>query len=230
MPCSTAARARDQPVEPHAVGGGADLLGVGRADGGDRGRVREPGLEEADAAEILDPVEREGLRRQLEPAEDRRPGSGPGRRGCGWSCTDGRADARSSAGRPASAPPASRGRARGRAGTRAARRRRSRRRRATAPRSAASCRASRRRRAEVGAARPVEEHGRVEHDQLEPLGRRPRAAAPGAEQRAPGVQHRGRRRAAPSPPDSRAAACASRCRAAPAPAAARRRRRRARRS
>ena len=60
----------DQPVEAHAEVRGLDLLGIGRADGGDRARVGEAGLQVADAAEELDPVEARGLRRQLERGED----------------------------------------------------------------------------------------------------------------------------------------------------------------
>ena len=60
----------DQPVEAHAEGRRLDLLGIGRADGGDRARVGEAGLQVADAAVELDAVEARGLRRQLERGED----------------------------------------------------------------------------------------------------------------------------------------------------------------
>ena len=108
----------DQAFEAHAEGGGGDLLGVGRADGGDGAGAGDAGLQEADAAVVLDAVEAEGVVGQLERREDRRRRSGPGRRCCGWSGP--RAAARrSSAGRPARGRPASRGRGRGRGGSRA---------------------------------------------------------------------------------------------------------------
>ena len=61
-----------QPVEPHPALGGADLLGIGRADGGDRVGVVEAGLQVADAAVILDALDGPGLGRQAEAREDRR--------------------------------------------------------------------------------------------------------------------------------------------------------------
>ena len=62
----------EQPVEAHAAGGRADLLGIGRAHRGDRVGVVEPGLEEADAAVILDALDVPGRCRQAEAREDRR--------------------------------------------------------------------------------------------------------------------------------------------------------------
>lgn len=60
----------DEAVKAHAEGGRGDLDGIGRADGGDRGGIRETGLQEADALEIFQPVDRPGGRGQFQPGED----------------------------------------------------------------------------------------------------------------------------------------------------------------
>jgi hypothetical protein len=63
-------RARGQEaLEPHAARRCADLARVGRADRADHVGVEEPGLQEADAAVVLDAVGRERRRRQAQRAE-----------------------------------------------------------------------------------------------------------------------------------------------------------------
>ena len=58
MPETTSERSAQQPVERHAALRRADLGGVGRRDGRDAIGELQPGLQEADAAEILDAVDR----------------------------------------------------------------------------------------------------------------------------------------------------------------------------
>ena len=62
----------EQPVEAAAELGAGDLLGVGRADGGDMVGVDDPRLEEGDAAVELDAVEAEGGLGNGEVVEPRR--------------------------------------------------------------------------------------------------------------------------------------------------------------
>ena len=71
MPERTSLRYRSRPSRPMPPLGGADLLGIGRADGGDGVGVLKAGLEEADSAIILDAVDAPCLRRQAEAREDR---------------------------------------------------------------------------------------------------------------------------------------------------------------
>ena len=56
---------------------------IGRADGGDRVRRLQPGLQEADAAVIFDAVDRAGLGGRPSCVEDVAARTGPGRRCCG---------------------------------------------------------------------------------------------------------------------------------------------------
>ncbi len=128
-----------QPVEAHAELRRADLRGVGRRDGGDAVGEREPGLQEADGAVVLDAVERRAPAAAGRAAASSAPGTGPGRRGCAPSSPCAGAARPGSAGRRARARPASRARGR----CRAARRRR--RRRRSPPRTAPSAREAQRR-------------------------------------------------------------------------------------
>ncbi len=70
MPMQVAGAQIDETVETHAEFRGADLLRIGRADRRDRRRRLKPGLQEADAAVVLDAVERHRLRWQAEQRED----------------------------------------------------------------------------------------------------------------------------------------------------------------
>ncbi len=54
MPVQHIGARLQQALEPHAIGRGADFVRVGRADRGQRIGGLQPGLEEADAAEVLD--------------------------------------------------------------------------------------------------------------------------------------------------------------------------------
>ena len=232
-----AARAQIRPSRPMPNSARADLRGVGRADGGDRVGEREAGLQEADAAVILDAVDREGA-----------SAAGRARRRCWrgnwpWKARlwigDDRAGARGRRGvardRPAPAP-ACQSCAWSDVGQRSRRRAPQARSAAARPRAAKRRQLSGQSRAvgvDVGAARRGRRGaGASRTSRSRPADLRRRGAAPG---RRAGRRRRGRPRALAerrhAPPDSRAAACVTvdavrreRRRAA------RRRRRRGRRS
>ncbi len=73
-----AAAARPGPCRLPACG----FRRVGRRDRGDPVGEAQPGLQVADVAVIFDAVDAERPRRQAERGQQRRPGTGPGRRGC----------------------------------------------------------------------------------------------------------------------------------------------------
>ena len=77
MPVSTPRALAQQPVEPHAVLGRADLRGVGRRHRGDAVGKREPRFEIADRAVIFDAVDRVGVRRQADPSRRSSRGNWP---------------------------------------------------------------------------------------------------------------------------------------------------------
>jgi hypothetical protein len=60
-----------QPIERHAEFRRHDLACVGRRDGGDAVGQQEAGFQIADAAEIFDPIDRQGTRGQTQLGEDR---------------------------------------------------------------------------------------------------------------------------------------------------------------
>ena len=66
-----------QAVEPHAALRRADLGGIGRRDGGDAVGELQPGLQEADAAEILHAVDRERLEGAAPGSASRAAGKWP---------------------------------------------------------------------------------------------------------------------------------------------------------
>ena len=114
MPWSTRTATRSGPRAP-CRGGRLDLLGVGRADGGDGGGVGEAGLQVADAAVELDAVEAKACGGSSSWPKTL-AGSQPWKAML-WIVIIEAAAPRSSAGRPARGRPASRGRARRRART-----------------------------------------------------------------------------------------------------------------